>query len=488
MPTQSSPNGLGVKDDAGTTSPIAGARSALLYLVGSLLQGLGLLLIQPFAIRVLDGTQWGLVSTAVVTIQVVVVLLSAGLPLAITQRWFVSNNGRARSLAMYGFLALGCLTVGLVAAAAIAFFPIGGSGQVPWTMVLALVSIGLLGTVLGCQAVLRAQDRPMVFVLLSIGSSVVANLVGLAAVTTVGPTATNYLLAYTLAVFATTLFAVVVVRPKAPWSVSGVVGESGRIALPLLPHTGALMLLTQGPVLLLAATSGVATAGQYGAVLIFSTGPLTVLNALNNSWSTRIMSAGEGELRSRLRSVLVEAAVSAVAVGMLASAAATLGSIVLSRDPEILAPVAQILPLMSLGYAAFLISSNVVYVVHRTAMMAYLTPAALFLAAGAAVIPSMKGDLLAVACIHAVGFIVLGLLYWLAIRRVTRGSWPVRIFALALVAHAVQLGVLLLLPATPTAGFVEVAVAIAAVACCAALWLKRRSPLVAETAGRGAGN
>lgn len=477
-----------MNDDAGTPSPIAGARSALLYLVGSLLQGLGLLLIQPFAIRVLDGTQWGLVSTAVVTIQVVVVLLSAGLPLAITQRWFATNNGRARSLAMYGFLALGCMIIGLVAAAVIACLPIAGAGAVPWTMVLALVSIGLLGTVLGCQAVLRAQDRPVVFVLLSIGSSVVANLVGLAAVTVVGPTATNYLMAYTLAVFATALFAFVVVRPKAPWSVNGVVRESGRIALPLLPHTGALMLLTQGPVLLLAATSGVTTAGQYGAVLIFSTGPLTVLNALNNSWSTRIMSAAEGELRSRLRNVLVEAAVSAVAVGMLASAAATLGSIVLSRDPEMLAPVAQILPLMSLGYAAFLISSNVVYVVHRTAMMAYVTPAALMLAAGAAVVPASKGDLRMVACIHAVSFIVLGLFYWLAIRKVTRGSWPLRIFALALVAHVVQLGMLLLLPATLTAGFIEVGVAMAVVVGCAVLWLKRRSPLIAETAGKGIGN
>jgi O-antigen/teichoic acid export membrane protein len=393
---------------------VSGARSALLYLIGSLFQGLGLVLIQPFAIRILDAEQWGLVSTAVVTIQVVVVLLSAGLPLAITQRWFSPENGKSRSLAIYGFLSMICLAIGLVAAAVVAISMGVAGDSVPWSTVLAMFAIGLLGAVLGAQAVLRAQDRPMSFVALSIGSSVVANLAGVAAIVLFPPSAANYLGAYTVAVFATSLIAVLWIRPKAPWRVPGVIRESTSIAVPLLPHTGALMLLTQGAVILLAATVGAGPAGQYGAVLIFALGPLTVLNALNNSWATRIMSAPSAQFTTVLRKVSTEALLSSLAVGLLASAGAVVGSMILSRDPELLAPVAQVLPLLSTSYALFLILSNVIYVLDRTRLMAYLTPLSLLVATFAALPFALAGNLFVVAAVHAGGFAVLALAYWLS--------------------------------------------------------------------------
>lgn len=470
-----------MEGNLGGKRPIAGARSTVLYLVGSLLQGLGLLLIQPFAIRVLDGVEWGLVSTAVVTIQVMVVLLSAGLPLAITQRWFADNNGQSRALAMFGFLNLGCMAIGLLGAVGVLATAIMLSNTIPWTLILALVSIGFLGAVLGAQAVLRAQDRPILFVTLSIGSSVVANLAGLMSIFIVGPSAVSYLTAYAVVVFATALLAIFMVRPKLPWTVPGVVAESVRIAVPLLPHTGALMLLTQGAVILLAATSGATSAGHYGAILIFATGPLTVLNALNNSWAPRIMSAAAGELSTKVREVLIEAVVCAAVVGILASAAATLGSTVLTRDPELLAPVSQVLPLMSLGYAAFLVASDVVYVVNRTSMMAYLTPLALVLAVAAAVVPAMTENLLALGIIHASGFIVLGVFYWLATRNVTHRAWPIGLFLLAFGAHAVLVILLLWMPVTFAAGIVEALVASLAVAALAWLWFRSRPARIARS-------
>lgn len=98
---------------------IASPRSAILYLLGSMVQGLGLLLIQPFAIRLLSPIEWGLVSTAVVAIQVVVVLISAGLPLAITRLWFDASDGQRRARAMYGFLALAAVLLGAIMAAVV---------------------------------------------------------------------------------------------------------------------------------------------------------------------------------------------------------------------------------------------------------------------------------------------------------------------------------------------------------------------------------
>lgn len=432
-------------------------RSALFYLLGSLLQGLALILIQPFAIRAVDGVQWGLISSSVATIQIVIVLLSAGLPLAITQRWFSSSNGPNRARGMYGFLALVCLSIGGLLAILVIVVS-GFGGGIAWELVWAMISLGLLGVILGAQAVLRARQRPLLFVLLSIVSSVLANLAGLASLLVFGATAANYLGAYTVVVLISAILAILLVRPKLPWSVPGVMRETAAVAGPLLPHTGALMMLTQGAVLLLIATAGEVAAGRYGAVLIFVLGPLTVLNALNNAWSTRMMSATAEEAGYRLREVATEAAFAGLLIGALASSAAVLGAVVLSRDPELLAPIAAVLPLASVGYALFLVATNIIYTTERTRIMAYLTPVILLLVLLLALMPAATGNLFGLALVHAAGFTLLGLLYWFANRKTAVGKLPITAFALCFVGHLLVVGVLLIFPATLAVGFIEVAV------------------------------
>ncbi len=456
---------------------VAGPRSAVLYLIGSLVQGLGLLLVQPFAIRLLNPVEWGLVSTSIVAIQVVVVLISAGLPLAITRLWFDATDGQRRARAMYGFLALGALALGALAAAGTIVAALAGGGPVPWPAVLAMLSIGLLGTVLGGQAVLRAQNRPLAFVALSLISSVAANVAGLATILLTAATATAYLAAYSIAVAAATAVAVLLIRPLPPWRVRGVMRESGGIALPLLPHTGALMLLTQGAVLLLAVLAGAAPAGQYGAVLIFALGPLTLLNALNNAWATRLMGAPRGQLLGLVKSVTTEALLAAGAIGLLASAAATAGSFVLTQAPEELSPVARILPLVSLGYALFLVATNVVYILERTRAMAAATPVVLVVVGAAALPFALRADLVAVAAVHAAGFILLGLAYWGVVRGETRGAWPLRLFGGVLAAHLAAVAILTVVPTTFLAGVIEAGLAVVLVAAAGYLRLKgSRSP------------
>ncbi|WP_347559527.1 oligosaccharide flippase family protein [Arthrobacter sp. S39] len=436
---------------------MTGPRAALLYLLGSLVQGVGLLLIQPFAIRVLDAEQWGLVSTSVVTIQVLVVLISAGLPLAITRVWFDAHNGRSRAHGMHSFLAMAALLLGLIFAGGVVAGSQVSGVQVPWPTLLAMLSIGLLGAILGAQAVLRAENRPLAFVVLSLISSVGANLAGLAAILFATPSATAYLTAYSCVVGAGAAVALVLVPPVIPWRVRGVMRESLSIALPLLPHTGALMLLTQGAVLLLAALSGAVPAGQFGAVLIFALGPLTLLNALNNAWSTRLMESAADKLPVVLRAVATEALLASAAIGILASSAASAGSIILTPLPDELAPVARILPLVSLGYGLFLIVTNVVYILDKTRSMAFITPLVLVAMASAAVPFAAAGDLLAVACIQGAGFFILGVAYWLVVRTTTHGSWPVGLFALLAAIHVVAVAVLSPLPVTLLAGSLQVA-------------------------------
>lgn len=451
-----------------------GSGSAVLYLVGSILQGLGLLLIQPFAIRLLSATEWGLVSTSVVAIQVVVVLISAGLPLAITRLWFDADRGTLRARGMYGFLAGGAALLGIITAAVVAAAGLWTGGAVAWPAVMAMVSIGLLGTVLGAQAVLRAQNRPVAFVVLSLVSSVAANLAGLGAILFTTATAAVYLAAYTVAVAVAAVLALTFVRPTVPWRVAGVTRESVAIAVPLLPHTGALMLLTQGAVLLLAALTGAVPAGQFGAVLIFALGPLTLLNALNNAWATRLMEAAEAKLPALLRRVAVEAFVAAAVIGALASAAATAGAFILTQSPEELSPVARVLPLVSSGYALFLVATNMVYILQRTSTMAYLTPMVLVVMAAAATPFALHGNLMAVAGVQAGGFILLGVVYQRSVAMFSPGAWPLRLFIGVTIAHLALVLILGLLPDTFVSGIAEAGVVGIVLVALAALLLRNR--------------
>ncbi|MGV0110475.1 lipopolysaccharide biosynthesis protein [Arthrobacter sp. CP30] len=442
------------------------------YLVGSLLQGLGLLLIQPFAIRILDDRQWGIVSTSVVTIQVLVVLISAGLPLAITNIWFARERGQDRSRAMYGFMVLASAALAVVVVLCLLLLGAFGSGGPAPSTVLAVISVGVLGSVLGAQAVLRAQNRPGHFVLLSIGSSVLANLLGLVGLILVAPTAEVYLGAYTLAVVLTGAAALVLARPRLPWRVAGSSRESIRIAGPLLPHTGALMLLTQGSVLILAYAATVEDAGRFGAVLIFALGPITILNALNNAWSTRMMSAARGELVAVTRRVSVEAIAWSTGVGLLASSGAVVGSTILSTEPEIVRPIAAALPLVSIGYALFLVTSNLLYIDDRTRRLALVTPGVLVAIALLALWPASRSEVVVVAIVQVLGFVALGLLTYALVRRSDAGrSLPLPSFGGAFGVHVVVVLLLGLVPFGVVAGMVQAAVVAALLA--GALFLAR---------------
>ncbi|MHA7178478.1 polysaccharide biosynthesis protein [Arthrobacter sp. MDB2-24] len=431
------------------------------YLLGSLLQGLGLLLIQPFAIRILDDRQWGLVSTSVVTIQVLVVLISAGLPLAITNVWFAPERGQDRSRAMYGFMVIASATLAAVAVAVLCLLTIGASGGsgVALSTVLSVVSVGVLGSVLGAQAILRAQNKPGRFVLLSIGSSVLANLLGLAGLILIAPTAGVYMGAYTLAVVATGAVALVLARPRLPWRVAGSSRESVHIAVPLLPHTGALMLLTQGSVLILAFAATIEDAGRFGAVLIFALGPITILNALNNAWSTRMMSAGGGGLVPVTRRVSIEAVAWSVAVGLLASSGAAVGSSILSTEPDIVWPIAVTLPLVSTGYALFLVTSNLLYIANGTRRLAFVTPTILVVVALLALWPASQSAVAVVAMVQVLGFVCLGLLTYAVVFRTRPGrSVPLPLFLGGMALQVVVVLLLGLVPLSFTAGIIEVAV------------------------------
>ncbi|MDQ0619532.1 lipopolysaccharide biosynthesis protein [Arthrobacter globiformis] len=436
-------------------------RNSVLYLAGALMQGLGVFLVQPFALRVLDSdAEWQELFLSVSVIQIGVVLGAAGLPLAITKAWF-DHNGAAKARSISGFLSLLGVAVGAAVAAAYWWMAGGGDGVLSFTV--ALLTMGVLATVLAAQALLRAQGRPVAFVLLSLGSSVAAYGVGLLAMLLVSATASVFMVGFGTAVCLTAVAALFIAPPSLPFAVPGAAKEALLIGLPVLPHTGSMMLLTQGAAFLLAAVAAEGVSGDYGKVQIFVLGTVTLLGALNNAWVPAIMSAKPEERPERIRSVMKTASLAGLALVIVASGGANVVTHIMAVGREDLIPVAQIMPLIALGYLLYLNASSLLFADKRTWILAVVTPSVLGISAVAALVPASAGNLVLMAATSAGSFFLLGIVYFLIARRQAPGGWPLRTYGLCCFAAVAYVAGLLMLPRDIGSGVITaVAVAVAA--------------------------
>ncbi|MDQ1059360.1 O-antigen/teichoic acid export membrane protein [Arthrobacter globiformis] len=448
-------------------------RNSVLYLVGALMQGLGIFLVQPFALRVLNNdAEWQELFLSVSVIQIGVVLGAAGLPLAITKAWF-DHNGAAKARSISGFLSLLGALVGAIAAAV--YWWLAGGGHGVFSFTVALLTMGLLATVLAAQALLRAQGRPVAFVLLSLGSSVAAYGVGLLAMLVVGATASVFMVGFGTAVCLTAVAALFIAPPSPPFAVPGAAKEALLIGLPVLPHTGSMMLLTQGAAFLLAAVAAEGVSGDYGKVQIFVLGTVTLLGALNNAWVPAIMSAKPGERPERMRSVMKTASFAGLALVIVASGGANVVTHIMAVGREDLIPVAQIMPLIALGYLLYLNASSLLFADKVTWILAVVTPSVLVISALAALGPASAGNLVLMAATSAGSFFLLGGVYFLVARRRAPGGWPVRTYALCCVAAVTYVAALLMVPRDIVSGIITAGAVALAGAGGLAVWHKRRA-------------
>lgn len=399
-----------------TGTPVrASLRTGRLYLLGAIVQGLAVIAVQPFAIALMDAPQWGRTVVGIGIVQIGGVVLVAALPQAITRAWFDGESGPHRARAISGFLWIAAPVLAIAAVLALAAFPSSDP-----TFMLAVASIGAYAPVIGAQSLLRAQGRPVAHFVLTAGCSALAHAAGLAA-TALAPTSLSYLAGFGISSVLTLLLAFRVARPALPWGAAGAVRAALAAGLPLLPHTLALMLLIQGEPFLLKAVAGDAPAGRYGAVLVFAIAVTVLLGALNNSWMTRILSAGPLELPFTVRRVAAETGRASLAIIASAVAASGPGAALLSAGDTGLAGTAWILPLTGIGFGLYLLGSNLLFLTGREAVLSAITPAVALAAAGAAFFPAAAGNLPGVAAVKAGAFLALGLsCLWLA-----RGSLPV---------------------------------------------------------------
>ncbi|MFD5276805.1 lipopolysaccharide biosynthesis protein [Pseudarthrobacter sp. NPDC058362] len=441
------------------------ARQSAYYLLGAALQGTGALLVQPFSIRILDPTEWGRVGLSAVLLQVGQVVLSAGLPLAITRAYFTPKVGRLHARAIHG--ANTALSLGISIAAASAYYLLSPDRESAATFAWAIAATGLLSVVVGAQAILRSQRRALSFMILSGGASLGAHLFGLLAIAFIGADSVTYLIAFTIGMLVTAGAAFALASPLWPGKAWPAVKGAFRLGLPVVPHSMAIMLLMQGDSFLLQHFQNSGGVGRYVAAAAFALGPFAVLSALNNVWTARIFEASQGErLAENIRAVGNQAAIMGGAIAIGGSAAATLGMLVLKGDDHEVMQLAKVLPGVACGYALYLVAMSVMFARQKTGAFTWVTPLVLIATIGVAVLPAQSDHYWLLGTVKAASFAGLGVAYYIIAARMLPASIPLRTYAVAALGSAVCIGGNFLLPTTAPVGAATISVAaIAAVGC-----------------------
>ena len=403
--------------DERTASPHQLARHGLLYTVGVLVQGLATLLVIPLATRLLGPNEYGHVAIGLSIIQIGAVVAVVGLPAAITRAYFDPGDGLLRARAMMGLV----VGIGLiVVVAALLLRPLMGD-----VIALSVAAVGATTLVVAGQAVLRAQGRPVIFMLTAIGSTAGAHVIGLSAAT-FHPTATTYLGGYLVGAAASAVLVMAIVPPARPWRVPGAVSEGVRIALPVVPHTVALLALNSGDPLLVSRLLDPAAAGRYQVAMMLGLAPLALLSGINNAWSPAIMGAPSEDrwalLARTIRPILWVAVVCALGVALLAPL-----SVHLLAPPayghRVLAQLAQVMALCGISQVLYLGASVVIFTQKRTTALAVTTPLAALLFVGISVPLVAWLGLLGMALAKVVGFAALAVGSLVAGGRLAHVPW-----------------------------------------------------------------
>ncbi|MCU1536255.1 MAG: polysaccharide biosynthesis protein [Humibacillus sp.] len=358
------------RDASPPASPSLGAHSVV-YLVGTALQGLGVLLVLPFATRVLGAAEFGRVATGLVVVQLVGTLAAAGLPQVILREHHRGAEGPRVARALAGAMVL--LALGLAVAGALLTLALAAGGHADpgqW-LPLVIASAGLT-TVVSGQTLLRARLQPWGFLALAVLATVGAQLAGVLAAR-VDPSAGTYLTAYAGVVLVAAALAVVLGRPLRPSAERERVRAGARLAAPLLPQAAAMLGLLSGDVLLTRWLLGAAAAGEYQVALQIGNIPFVLAVALFNAWGPLVLSrplVDRWSWTARTGSALV--VVVTVGAGLVTGAALVLAHLLAgpSFDVVAVATAVSFLALVAVAYMVYQGSSLAVLDAERTGALA----------------------------------------------------------------------------------------------------------------------
>src|SRR5690606_17732027 len=279
-------DGAGVEPAAGTTgdSPRRVASRAAIYTAGSAAPAVASLVVIPLITRLLSQREYDVVALGTVVVQVGVILVALGMGAAITREYIL---GEAGARGARGLVVQWSLISVLVAGLALALGPLWGPAVLgrPWDAALALAVVASLGggVVIVVQADLRGAERPVPFVLLAAGGTLVGPAVGLVVVLLGQRTGTAYLAALAAGYVLSALAGVAVTLRSGPRDTSWVgLRRALRLGAPTVPHQIAIYVAIAG--LVVVADRLLDAGGTANIVLTLGAGATVLTGALNNAW------------------------------------------------------------------------------------------------------------------------------------------------------------------------------------------------------------
>lgn len=441
---------------------------SVVYLVGTALQGLGILLILPFATRLLGDVEYGKVATALVVIQMIGAIAAAGLPQVILREYHRGRDGPTAGRALAGTMTLFAVGIAVLGIAIGAVLSAAGRVDLrTWTLVV--VASAALTTVVAGQSLSRARLRPFEFLALAVAATVVAHLAGLLAAQG-DREGLTYLTAYTVALVGAAVVAIAIGRPLLPTAARERTRAGLRLAAPLLPQAVAMLGLLMGDVLLVNVFLGQAAAGAYQVALQLANMPFVLAVALFNAWGPLVLSHPLGD---RWRWTARTATSLVVVVGVGAAGVALLGPWlvrVMAPDfPQSSMTVALgLITIVSVAYMVYQGASLAVLDHERTGRLAIAAAIAVVVLVAAAAWLSDPAGIAGVASAKAVAYVVLMAVTVQAARTLTPLRFDLRLWVAGAAAAALCVAGALL-PSTGTGALVRLVLVVALAAVAVAL-------------------
>jgi O-antigen/teichoic acid export membrane protein len=382
--------------------------------------------VTPFVTRQLGQDAYGVVATALVVIQVGMILGGLGLAAAITRHGILEASGvdGARALVRRGTL----FAVVLAAVASLLAEPLSAVVGIdePRALVLAVFSAAGFSVVVNVQSYLRVLDRPLPFVLLSLGAALGGPVIGLVALAVVSrPTAAVYL-AGVAAGFVLTGLVGLLLTGRGARHHAGDTRRALRIGLPTIPHQVAIYLASGSLVLLAGHLFGNGAAGRLQLAVLIGSAPGVITSSLNNAWAPVVYRTDPEH-----RGVVLErtgrdiAALTALTAGGVALLAPVLLRIVApaSYSPTALTPAVGLAAVGSVLSVVYLANVHLVFASGRSEGLALVTPLALAVGVLAAWGLGASLGLVSMAAGMAVTYLAMALGVAVLARRVSPTRW-----------------------------------------------------------------
>jgi O-antigen/teichoic acid export membrane protein len=411
--------------DVGSSASRTVLGRGLLYTAGTAAPVLSNAVVTPFVTRALGPSDYGVVAAALVVVQVGMIVAGLGLAAAITRHGIIEESGveGARSLVHRGALA----SVLVAAVAALLVTPFGALTGIDdeQALLLAIVAAAGFSVVVNVQSYLRVVDRPLPFVLLSLGAALGGPALGLLVLVLVERSAAGYL-AGIAAGFVLTAAAGLALTLRHSHHARGDTRRALRIGLPTIPHQVALYLAGGALVLVAGHLYGVADAGRLQLAVLIGSAPGVLTSSLNNAWAPvvyRTDPAYRGAVLERTGRDI--AALTGLAAAFVAFTAPTLLRIAAppSYDPRQMTPTVGLVAIGTILSVLYLANVHLVFASGRSAGLALVTPTALLVGVGAAWAAGSALTLAAIGIGMTVTYAAMAAGVALMARRVSTTRW-----------------------------------------------------------------